>query len=330
MKKIVLLLALLILGIDAHAATRTIRTYRPIPYTTSTSPFVRNRMYNNNRYYYGNYNRNYYNNNRYYNSRYNYYPRNNGIFSFRNYNRPYYNNYYSPGLFSRFRFRSQNDSGIVNVAYTQEKADPRVSLVEKNVYGKSFEHQEMNLRLNRLEKSFFNKTFPTMSQEERIDNLFVNYNSEMKQVSQKDLSKLEKKVFKRTYDNDSDIERVSRLEENVLGAIQQGNIDNRVEKLNDIVAGKQFRAPVEAPYGTCYGGYMPQMQNTTGWRGALSSFGSLFNGGYPTGYTPQIAPYDSFNFGMEDSGDSQMYMDNYGYMYHNSRTGTGTGVHILD
>ncbi len=331
MKKIFLLLAVLLFGLNSYAATRTITTYRPIPYTHSTSPFVRHRMYNNNHYYHNNYNRNYYGGNRYYNSGYNYYPRSN-FFGIRTNSNPYYynNNYYRPSLFNRFRFRSNNDSGIVNVSQKIEKTDPRISLVEKNIYGKSFEHQEMNLRLNRLEKSMFNKTYPSMSVEERIDNLFVNYNSEVRQVSPKVLSKLEKKVFKRTYENDSDIERVSRLEENVLGAIQQGNITNRVEKLDSIVAGKQFTAPVESPYGTCYGGYMPQMNNTTGWRGALSSLGSFFGGGYPTGYTPQIAPYDSFHFGMEDSGNSQMYADNYGYMYHNSRTGTGTGVQILD
>lgn len=329
MKKLVLILALLLLGINSYAATRTVTTYRPIPYVRSSNPFVRNSMYNNNRYYYGNHNRNYYNN-RYYNSGYNYYPRNNGIWGFRSYNRPYYNDYYRPGLFSRFRFRSKIDSGIVNVAYNQENNDPRISLVEKNIYGKSFEHQEINLRLNRLEKSMFNKTYPKMSLEERINNLLVNYNSEVRQVAPKDLSRLEKKVFKRTYDKDSDEQRISRLEENVLGAIQQGDLSTRAEKLSNAVSGKQFKAPVEAPYGTCYGGYMPQMNNTTGWRGALNSFGAFFGGGYPTGFTPQIAPYDSFHFGMEDSGNSQMYADNYGYMYNNTRTGTGTGVQILD
>ena len=336
MKKILLILFLLTFGVNAYAATRTIRTYRPIPYRRTVSPFVRPYNSYNNRFYGNNYNRNYnraYYNNRYYNSGYNYYPQRRGIFSgLRIFSRPAYRNnyYYRPVTTSGFRFGSCVKSPVVPISYKADLKDPRVSLVEKNVYGKSFEHQEMNLRLNRLEKSMFNKTYPSMSIEERIENIFVNYNGEVREVSPKQLNSLEKKVFKRTYDNDSDIDRVSRLEEHVLGAIQQGDINLRMDKLKAAIAGRTFTAPVEAPYGTCYGGYMPQMHNNTGWRGALSSLGSIFTGGYPTGYTPQIAPYDSFHFGMEDSGNSQMYADNYGYMYNNTRTGTGSGIQILD
>lgn len=332
MKKIILLLLLLVFGLNAYAATRTIRTYRPIPYRRSSNPFIRPYNTYHGRYYDRNYNKAYYNN-RYYNSGYHYYPRRSGISNgLRILNRPAYrsNFYFGPRFGSRFRFRSEMASAYVPVSYNSDVKDPRVSLVEKNIYGKSFEHQEMNLRLNRLEKSMFNKTYPSMSVKERIDNLFVNYNSEIQQVSPKELSSLEKRVFKRTYENDSEADRISRLEENVLGAIQQGDMNNRVERLNRAVAGRKFTAPVESPYGTCYGGYMPQMYNQSGWRGALSSLGSIFSGGYPTGYTPQIAPYDSFNFGFDDGGTSSMYTGNRGYMYHNTRRGTGTSVQILD
>ena len=233
MKKIILLLLLLVFGLNAYAATRTIRTYRPIPYRRSSNPFIRPYNTYHGRYYDRNYNRAYYNN-RYYNSGYHYYPRRSGISNgLRILNRPAYrsNFYFGPRFGSRFRFRSEMASAYVPVSYNSDVKDPRVSLVEKNIYGKSFEHQEMNLRLNRLEKSMFNKTYPSMSVKERIDNLFVNYNSEIRQVSPKELSSLEKRVFKRTYENDSEADRISRLEENVLGAIQQGDMLLTVQRL---------------------------------------------------------------------------------------------------
>lgn len=338
MKKIVLLLALLLIGSNAYSATRVYRTYKPIPYNRSVNPFAQPCPACEHNYYHGNYNRNYYNprNNNYYpryrNSGYNYYPQQNSYSRFRNLNRTMYrNNYYSrPSMINRFRSHAQ--SSYVPVSYNNDTnvKDPRLSLVEKNIYGKSFEHQEVDLRLNRLEKSMFNKTYPSLSFEERMNNLFVNYNREIQQVSPQELSDLENCVFKKTFEHDSDTDRVSRLEEKVLGAIQPGEINKRVDTLNDAVNGKYLNAASQSPYGACYGGYMPQMYNQTGWRGALNTLGLMFGGGAMTGFTPQISPYDDAHFGLEENGDNQTYVDNFGYGYGNTKRGTGTGVQILD
>ena len=264
MKRIVLLLVLLLISSNAYTEARVIRTYRPIPYNRGFNPFVRPSSsyfgigrYNFNNGYYGNYYNRYNNyNNNWRNSRY-YYPTR---YYNNNYPRPTYNNYYTPqnvNAFDKFhnmnrtihRYnsspariyrlnRSEVASSIKPVSYTTDvnKKDPRLSLVEKNIYGKSFDHQEINLRLNRLEKSMFNKTYPSLSNEERIENLFVNYNKELQNAIPQELSELEKNVFKKTYEKEDDLSRVSRLEAQVLGAIQQGNLNKRVEVLKDAIA----------------------------------------------------------------------------------------------
>lgn len=331
MRKIFLLLILMICGLNSYAATRTITTYKPIPYSRPANYYSHYNHYNNyrNPYYYRNYNHNYYGN-RYYNSGYNYYP-SSSFWGVRNYNRPYYNNnYYRPNYSSRFFIKGDMDSGIVNISNHTPYTDSQISAVEKNFYGKSFEYQDLDLRLNRLEKMIFNEIYPSKATEDRIENIMVNYKEKFNPISDKKLQRLEKKVFRRTYDNNSDQERVSRLEEQVLGAIQQGDLSSRVDNLDRIIANRQFTPPVSSPYGTCYGGYIPQMSSYGGWRGALNSLGSFFGGGYPTGLTPQMPPYNSLDFGMNDGGNSQMYVDNYGYMYNNSRTGTGSSIQILD
>lgn len=354
MKRIVLLLVLLLISSNAYTEARVIRTYRPIPYNRGFNPFVRPSSsyfgigrYNFNNGYYGNYYNRYNNyNNNWRNSRY-YYPTR---YYNNNYPRPTYNNYYTPqnvNAFDKFhnmnrtihRYnsspariyrlnRSEVASNIKPVSYTTDvnKKDPRLSLVEKNIYGKSFDHQEINLRLNRLEKSMFNKTYPSLSNEERIENLFVNYNKELQNAIPQELSELEKNVFKKTYEKEDDLSRVSRLEAQVLGAIQQGNLNKRVDVLKDAIASSQY----SSPYGTCYGGYMPPMNTNKGIKNTLSRLGDMFGMGCPTGFSPQIPPYDTYHFDMQDGGNSEFYRDNYGYYYNNTNRATGTGIQILD
>lgn len=216
-------------------------------------------------------------------------------------------------------------NSIINVSETQKVVkDPRLSLVEKNVYGKSFEHQSMNLRLNRLEKEMFNKTFPTMEESERINNIFVNYNANS--ISDKELSKIEKNVFNRTYSEDSVPERISRIEEEIFGTIQSGNLDKRLKKVETALLAQQQKTqkPQVSQYDACYGGYMPQ----TGWRNTLGRASRFFTG-YPTGITPPIPSMPPF--GMGGSGIHQGFTDNWGgYAYNNTTRGGGMGVHIID
>ena len=364
MKKLALLLALILIAPEVLAAPRVIRTSRPIPYNRSVSPFVRPyyRNYGNyyNRYYGSNLIRPYYYGNsfgRIYNG--NYYPVYQGASSYRVSEVPeaqvseacscddeksvqdkMFKNIFTmrrklymdseknenPDLTYRTKSLSEDEiNSIMNISETQKVVkDPRLSLVEKNVYGKSFEHQSMNLRLNRLEKEMFNKTFPTMDESERINNIFVNYNANT--ISDKELSKIEKRIFNRTYSDSPVSDRISRIEEELFGTIQSGDLDNRLRKVESALMAKQQKAqsPQVSQYDACYGGYIPQ----TGWRNTLGRAGRFFTG-YPTGLTPPIPSMPPF--GMGGSGIQQGYTDNWGgYAYNNTTRGGGMGVQILD
>ena len=364
MKRIVLFLVLMLAAPEVLAVPRVIRTYRPVPY--NRNPFVRpyyrnfgsgyNRYYN--RFYGGNFIRPYYYGNsfgRIYGGHY--YPVYEDSSYYRVSETPQYESYSGedeksvkdkmfenvftmerklhkegavvddPDLSCRMKSLSENElASIVPVTdVKKDLADPRLSLVEKNVYGKSFEHQPVNLRLNRLEKEMFNRTFPTMDKAERINNIFVNYSANS--IPDKEISKLEKSILNCTYSENPVPERISRLEEEIFGTIQSGDLNKRLNKLQAAIEAKKMqraqKAPV-SPYGTCYGGYMPQ----SGWRSTLGRFGNFF-GGYPTGMTPPIQTMPAF--GMGGSGIQQGYTDNWGgYAYNNTTRGGGMGVHIID
>lgn len=338
MRKIVLLLAILLVGSNVFAGSRIIRTVQQLPnqynYNYNNVPpceyeHYRNHHGNNNNY--NNYNNNYRNYNRAQGAYYN-----NGYYPQQRVKRvtPVNRSLYNPNRSTIYRFGSKAPEAIKPISYDYDTNthDARLSIVEKNVYGKTFETQNLNLRLDRLERSMFNKTYPKMSFEERVNNLFVNYNNESGKISQDNLVKLERRVFNRTFENDTEQSRISRLEEKMLGAIQQGELKDRVDTLNRIStkdAGMNNHTVKNAQpsYGTCYGGYPPY--GSTGWRGALNTLGLMF-GGCPTGLSPQVDPYYADNFGFTDGGSSNGYVGNRGYGYDNRRTGTGTGVTILD
>ena len=116
----------------------------------------------------------------------------------------------------------------------------------------------------------------------------------------KGLNRLEKRVFNRVYADDLPANRISRLEEQVFGTIQSGDLNDRYGMLKRAVPG-----------------------NFTHCSGLANSLGNFFTnfGGYPTGMTPQI--YMPGNFGSD-------YYSNHGWAYNHSNVGSGTGVHILD
>lgn len=339
MKKITILLVLVLLGSAAFAESRVIRTYKPLPSKQHYCHGCNNYYEGYHRPYYSNgYNRPYV---RYRNT--GYYPRqnvfnrviNNGVFRRTN---------VSPTQSALDRFRSEANSGIVNVANIEplKSNNPRLSELEKYVFGKDYQHQDLALRLNRLEKSMFKKTFPKMSADERLDNLFANYNNQIKSVSPNIISDLEKCVWGRSYGAESMEVRVSKLEEEIFGAIQQGDLPERVMTLqNAMSATLKENYPISSPYGTCYGGYNPNQpsynpnmaSDFNGGNGVgrfFNNLGMIFGGGCPTGWSPQLTPYGQSNYALQNDGDYEGYVGSNGYAYQNKRRGSGMGIQILD
>ena len=339
MKKLALILSILLIGSSAYSETRIIRTYKPIPYSYSHPHCHRCNNVGYNNYYRPYYNNGYQYSPRYYNSRYNYSPQRN---FFNRFNRSTDSMSQTERMLQRFR--SDIESGIVPVANLKplKSNDSRLLELEKATFGKDYSKNDLNLRLNRLEKSMFNKTFPDLNADERIENLLSNYNRQLKQVAPSVLSDMERCVWGRSYGAESTENRVSKLEEEVFGAMQQGDVQKRIKTLEHaILSSNNVTRPVQAPYGTCYGGYNPNqasydpymVDDFNGGNGIgnfFNNLGMIFGGGCPTGWSPQLTPYGQNYYGLQGDGDSEGYVGNTGYAYQNKRRGTGTGIQILD
>lgn len=140
------------------------------------------------------------------------------------------------------------------------------------------------------------------------------------------LARLERKVFNRTFENDYPENRIARLEEQVMGAIQCGDINSRYAVLQKAVP--KYLSRIYSPDISPYCG-IPVMSGS-GWRGLAGSLGNFFSGnymGYPTGMSPQINMPNFNNFAPDFQ---RMNFSNTGWGYNNQNIGTGSGVHIID
>ncbi len=204
----------------------------------------------------------------------------------------------------------------------------KIAQAEKAILGNTYEHQDVNLRLNRLEKSIFNRTYPNLSFEQRVNNIIVNYNNTAGDTSFKNLNKFEKKVFKRTFEGELPESRISRLEEQVMGTIQSGDLEMRYETLSKAISSYNKNTFTTVTPLNTYPNIDTYGQNS-GWRGLAGSFGNFLNNrfiGTPTGMSPQIySPYVN-NYGPDYQ---RGFYGNTGWNYNNTYRGTGTGVHIL-
>lgn len=223
-----------------------------------------------------------------------------------------------------------------------------VNRIEQSLFGRSFGNQNVASRLSRIEKSMFNATYPTAPATQRLDNIISNFNQLNKypNISRNTLSKLESKVFSQTFPQNGTERRVERLEEQVFGAVQSGDMVARYKNL--IAATKNFNAD------NVISSYFPTPARGPKLRNVLGNFGNTMMGGNMTGCTPPIDTYSgyggnntaafnnsSFNspfagFGPgSGSGIYRGYGSNngpFGYSYGESfnNYGSGAGVHILD
>lgn len=213
--------------------------------------------------------------------------------------------------------------------------------VEQTLFGRSYQNQNATLRLSRIEKNLFSTTYPNATNEQRIDNIISNFNQMNKypNISTNSLSRLESKVLKQTFPNYSTQRRIERLEEEMLGTIQSGDLTSRYERL--MLAAKNYNKNQYAQNIL-----IPQQ---SGWKGLASTIGDSFWGGTMTGFTPPINPvsggynYGGYNNGYQNSYSSPfssaytpgsgMYRGvrtNHGYSDSFTDYGSSTGVTILD
>lgn len=212
-----------------------------------------------------------------------------------------------------------------------------ITKAEKSILGQTYENQHIDVRLNRLEKTVFNRTYPAMSYEQRVNNIIVNYknnNLTANSAVNKKLNKMEKKVFRRTFSDDSAENRISRLEEQIFGTIQNGDINSRYDMLSKAVShynNSQDAFSTVIPDDP----YFALPPTTGGIRSLAGSFTNFMNRqfvGMPTGYSPQIYPYNNGYYspynGYNPSSAQRVngsYRQSWGRRYGDM----GAGVHII-
>ncbi|MDD3150894.1 MAG: hypothetical protein PHV68_08670, partial [Candidatus Gastranaerophilales bacterium] len=120
---------------------------------------------------------------------------------------------------------------------------PRISILEKKIFSNEYKNEEVYSRLNRLEMKVFNKIFPSLSLSERTERLESIFDSnisrnQLPESNEKlllTISSLEQRVFNNIYSNENLIPRLNRLEEELLGASQSGETNQRILLLESLV-----------------------------------------------------------------------------------------------
>jgi len=239
---------------------------------------------------------------------------------------------------------------------------PKISEIERSLYGQNFTNQDILVRLARIEKSLFNTSYANLSLAQRVDNIVVNFNqiNQFPNISKNTLSGMEARVFKRSF-VENDIEnRVERLEQQVFGAVQSGDVTARFETLKTAVKNYNANSNMTAysqnqfrqnPMMQNPMGQIPTTGNRGGWKSALGGLGSMLlgggmYGGTMTGFTPPIDPFNNYNTNSYNNnngynnfanmgspsgyGQYNGYRSNHGYSDSFSNYGSGSKVTIID
>lgn len=189
---------------------------------------------------------------------------------------------------------------------------PKISQLESILLNKTYENENLELRLKRLEKKACAKVYSGSDLAWRVDNIMSHIDqSTLYNIPSKELASIEKRVLGKSYTRDNLDNRLSRLEYQMLGAAQSGKPDQRYQTL--LTASNHY-TNMSLPASNFDTTTITSTGGTGGVKGMLQNvFGSMFNGGYVTGYTPPIAPY----------GYSQPY--GFNPYYNNFRTNLPTG-----
>lgn len=197
---------------------------------------------------------------------------------------------------------------------------PKIDKIERSLYGSNFPTQDIMVRLSRIETSIFSTTYPDSPLVQRVDNIIANYNqiNDYQMISKNILSKMETKILHQNYSKNDVQNRIERLEQQIFGAVQSGDIPTRYETLktavNNYNRNQDTQTYSQIPLDTLsQGSVNPRRRN-----GILANLGSMLlgGGGVMTGFSPSIDPlstgynngYSGFN---NYSGNNNYYSNGY-------------------
>lgn len=221
---------------------------------------------------------------------------------------------------------------------------PKITQIEFNLFKRTYEKESIYNRLSRIEKRIFRRDFGSMPLATRVDNILANIDpGVMYNISTRELARLEAKVLGRTYPNDDTDSRITRLEKEMLGAMQGGNLSERFNTVK--TAAKHYNSFPEIVQSQSvypqYNNMSPYNTTNRSWSGSninrgmggfvqnlLGSLFGNFSSGSLTGFTPPIYdPYNPYNPGI---GTQDYYMGTHGGYLYNRNLGNTSTVKILD
>lgn len=233
---------------------------------------------------------------------------------------------------------------------------PKINKIEISLFKRTYEHENIYKRLTRLENRLFKEVYPNLPLSSRVENILANIDiGIMYNISAKELAKLEFKVLGRAYENDDTESRITRLEKEMLGAMQGGDLKERFNTIK--TASKHYNSyPELAQSQNVYQSYSGPYSTYSNWNNkkqrGFGNFmqnvlGTIFGGmttGTMTGFTPPI--YDPYNPYAQSTPYSPMgaypsfmnpgtrtqdyYMSNTGGYYNDRNLGSQSSVRILD
>ena len=231
-----------------------------------------------------------------------------------------------------------HDNPAINESY------PKITQIEFNLFRKTYEKENIYNRLSRIEKRIFRRNFSSLPLASRVDNILANIDpGVMYNISARELTRIENKVLGRTYPNDDTDSRITRLEKEMLGAMQGGNLTERFNTVK--TAAKHYNSfPEILQSQNIYPQYNrinPYYSPSANWSGTrvnrgvsgmlqnlLGTVFGNFSAGSLTGFTPPIYdPYNPYNPGI---GTQDYYIGNHGGHMYNRNLGNTSTVRILD
>ena len=229
-----------------------------------------------------------------------------------------------------------NQNGFYNIENNQNNDYPKLTLIENTLFNTSYLNESVYNRLNRIEKKLFRKTFENMDLASRVDNVINNMENGnyYGNISKAQLGKMEMLCFQKMYKKEPIETRIQRLETNVFGTIQSGNLNNRFKNLELAINNQQQQNQY---YNNQYGqnNYYPNgygMNYNGNYHQSLASnfrniIGNMFNPMRMTGFTPPV--YNPFNYYDANYG-AQRYMQGTGFRgFQNKNYGTGSSVKVF-
>ncbi len=211
---------------------------------------------------------------------------------------------------------------------------PKITQVESILFRRTYERENIYSRLSRIESKLFRRQFSNMPLASRMDNILANIDEgQIYGISSREISKLESKILGRTFEYEDSDSRITRLEKEMLGAMQQGNLKQRFSVVK--TAAKHYNAfPQQYARNSAFTPntyYAPRQK-----AGLVTKLVDFLAGGMGmgtmTGFTPPIYDaYPQFSPGMPGPGAGMQdyYMGSRGGFYNNKNIGSGAGVKVF-